>query len=154
MKRTVTRSFSKAACAYSGLVRDSGGVAKETDMDIMAKMSSSLSKIRWVLAAWLPLCLVWVFLACVSLCAAQTDECEKPLTIRPDSSQEANHCPLTQAIDGVMPERQASSTRVTAQTNLLAETVAIDSCAPLSESVLRFTSSPDPPLKLLCVLRI
>jgi hypothetical protein len=129
-------------------------MAKETDPGIIAGMFSSRSKRTRVLAACLPLCLVWVFVACVSLCAAQAGTCEKPSTEAAGVSQEANHCPITEAPNAVIPERQAFSPQVIIQEILTAPSPSVVIHVSLSADSSPVDSSSDPPLKLLRALRI
>jgi hypothetical protein len=143
-----------AARAYSAFIRNWGQMAKEIDPSIMAEMSSQRSSTTQVIAACLPLCLVWVFVACVSLCAVRADGCEKPLAEELGASHEASHCPITEAIEGLIPERQTSSQQVIIQAILPDETIAADSYRPISATGLLLPSSSDPPLELLGVLRI
>jgi hypothetical protein len=130
------------------------GTANCPDPGIMAKMFSQRSTTTRLLAAWMPLCVVWVFVACVSLCAAQSDECEKSLVQRLDAPQEASHCPIREAVDGLIPERQAFSPQAIPQAIRPSGTTASESYLPISASGLLLPSSADPPLKLLGVLRI
>jgi hypothetical protein len=129
-------------------------MVKETDPSIMEWMFSTCSKTSRVVAAWLPLCLVWVFVACVSLCAAQADACEKPAAEKSSVSHEARHCPVTEALNGVLPERQRVSPQVIARETLLAQPEPSVWLIPLGAQNSPVDSSSDPPLKLLRMLRI
>jgi hypothetical protein len=108
-----------------------------------------------LLAGLMPLCLLWLFVACVSLCAAHEDaEHEHAmLSAEIESDPASESCPVLEAPKGMLAERTNAFPRdeVQASSALFAE--------PLSRTEARvrdsvFHSSTDPPFERLRTLRI
>ena len=111
-------------------------------------------------ATLLPVCLVWVFVACVSLCSAHPAEAGEAAAVVSwdvaDDAPESDCCPVSEASQGALPERTSQSPQ--AGTELHTPTPKMTGPgvtgavrrAPASAS---FTS-PDPPFEQLRALRI
>jgi hypothetical protein len=123
----------------------------------MFKAGTLLTRLTGTL---LPVCLVWAFAACVSLCSAHPAEAgETAAAISRDVADyapESDCCPITEASQGALPERTSQSPQ--AGTELHTPTPKVTGSgatgaarrAPASAS---FTS-PDPPFERLRTLRI
>lgn len=114
-------------------------------------------QLKRLLAAWLPLCLVWAFVSCVGLCSTHDAGEARAATAsnRAEDAHESECCPLAEASRGVMPERVSPAS---GPDGGAAPASAVS--APPASSVLfpptifLNSSSPDPPFERLRTLRI
>lgn len=126
---------------------------------IMPAMFSPRSTVTRSLAIWLPLCFVWVFVACVSLCSlhgAGEHNTPSVLSQVADSSHESNCCPIREATSWVLPERQSSNPQAGGDVQAASVPLVLPTgYAPYSNArMLIQPSTSDPPLERLCALRI
>jgi hypothetical protein len=128
-------------------------------LDTVPKMVLRHSILRRSVAIMLPLCSAWLFIACVTLCSAQSAErqahCLSDMLNSVCCGQEPGCCPITTALPNVLPERRVGTFLLgdnQAAIVLRAEpTVAtLNNSGYTSISV----SGADPPLERLHSLRI
>jgi hypothetical protein len=120
-------------------------------------MISVRSTSKRVLAAGLPVFLVWAFVACVSLCSLEDKEGDAVTLAEISVSHEDEHCPVTEVASSELPERHV-------KIPCAGEGDHISSAAPIQlesytlqlSSTHNFTSpsSLDPPFRLIRTLRI
>jgi hypothetical protein len=110
------------------------------------------------LAVLLPLCLMWVFVACVSLCSplcADTDELSQAVEQIEVEAPHQSGCPITEAPRSVLPERQSFGTQVVGELPaLLSPPAPSTNYKILHSSFLLALGSSDPPFERLHTLRI
>ncbi|MCP9494937.1 MAG: hypothetical protein MSG64_10840 [Pyrinomonadaceae bacterium MAG19_C2-C3] len=128
--------------------------------DIMPVMFSPRSSFMRVLAMMLPLCFIWVFVACVVSCSAhdaEAHEIRADLAIESiDGSHDDDLCPVTEATSYTLPERQSSIPQISDEvSSLFAPCVSPTNNALTlrTQSSIRL-SAARPPLERLCILRI
>ena len=126
----------------------------------MAEMIPPRSLFTRVLATLLPMCFLWVFVACASLCSMHNEmEQETQVAAISDSvnaSGDSECCPLGQSPVVIVSERQSyllQSSGDPQPSSLPAVlTIGETPSSRLRREVLPTNS--DPPLKRLCTLRI
>jgi hypothetical protein len=112
-----------------------------------------------VIAALMPLCLVWVFIACISICASHTeaaDEGSAVLSIRMNAALLSECCPIIDANKATLTKR--SSLDLLASPDIQnSPHASLPSLNQSSITHLRyspFNSTCDPPFERLRILRI
>ncbi len=126
----------------------------------MAEMIQPRSLPVRVLATLLPVCFVWVFVACASLCAmhGETERETRAAAIfdSADAPDDFECCALEQALASVLPDRQSSLTRASSYLKAAFLPAVLTTGNAPSSRARRETprSTSDPPLKRLCTLRI
>lgn len=121
-------------------------------------MSRTYSPLKRSIAAMLPMSLIWVFVACASICALESngehsdDRLAAPIEIK--DASDCRGCPLTAFPKATIPERAIHSSDL--QTQVLLQSLALYSAANDFADGLRQRehSSADPPLTRLSLLRI
>lgn len=125
---------------------------------MIVTMSGARSPFKRLIAAFLPMSLVWVFVACASICAREsTDEHSNDRLTAPIEIKDASDCrgcPLTAFPKATIPERAIHSSDL--QTQVLLQSLVLYSAANDFADGLRQRQrfSADPPLTRLPVLRI
>jgi hypothetical protein len=107
-------------------------------------------------AMTLAACLIWLGIACISLCATHGEETTQEyvsLSIG-DAAPDEDCCPVSDVVGGLLPERftlqpLSSDAQPMALTSLLL--TAIQPFEPVS---LTLAATPSPPFRRLSVLRI
>jgi hypothetical protein len=107
-------------------------------------------------AMTLAACLIWLGIACISLCALHSEETEQEhvsLSIG-DAAIDEDCCPVSDAVGSMLPERLtiqplSSDAQPVALTSLL-----LSSIKPFEPESLALAASPSPPFRRLSVLRI
>jgi hypothetical protein len=125
---------------------------------MIVTMSRAGSPLKRLIAALLPMSLVWMFVACASICARESaDEHSNnrltgPIEIK--DSSDCRGCPLTAFPKATIPERAIHSSDL--QTQVLLNSLVQYSAADDFADGLRQRehSSAHPPLTRLPVLRI
>lgn len=116
-----------------------------------------------VLATLLPFCLVWGFVACVSLCASHDEEAHENtayhvLTANMGDSHGGEHCPIPATPICGLPERQSNAPAPQVSGDVQASFAPSPSPTGFALRVtarqLNPPSTSDPPLDRLGVLRI
>ncbi len=112
------------------------------------------------LATLLPACLVWVFAACVSICSAHPAEAPEAIAAAycdaADAAPEPDCCPITEASQGVLPERPSPSGQAAGDLHTPAAMVTEPgrSRAARSAPAPASFASLDPPFGRLRTLRV
>jgi hypothetical protein len=118
------------------------------------------STLKRSLALFLPICFVWIFVACVMICTAHAAEvqnehavCSSPET---ELLPKADCCPISGSQMSVLPERRAPHPKVSGDhVALFAPSVGLAFQRLRAHNrVLAVPSFPDPPLARSCVLLI
>ena len=110
---------------------------------------------RHLVALGLPVCLLWMLVGCVSICASEVEATHQPgaasLAIDTGDSHDSDCCPLVASFS-VLPERLSATA---GDTLSLSHAFVIGNLAtPPGAKGRPSHSSLDPPLKRLCTLRI
>jgi hypothetical protein len=110
-----------------------------------------------MIAALLPVCVLWTFVACVSLCEANAVEAGHDrgavLSLGMDSAPESECCPIVESHKAALAERlsvQATSTVVASPVIVMPQSA----CAVILSHVSDRFLSTDPPFERLLTLRI
>ena len=116
--------------------------------------------LKRLMAALLPMSFIWLFVACVSICARESAEGHSnnqftaPMEVR--DASDCQGCPLTSFPKATIPERTINGSALQTPVALPPLILSIDSLADgvTFVSLQRQRSSADPPLKRLTALRI
>lgn len=116
--------------------------------------------LKRLIAALLPISLIWMFVACVSICARESaeghsnDQVSSPMEIK--EASDCKGCPLTSFPKARIPERTIHASDLQTPVAIPCLALSVDSLASgvviLSRQRLR--SKADPPLERLRALRI
>ncbi len=105
----------------------------------------------------LPVCLLWAFVACVSLCLAQDEDAEEHVAISQgiDAAHESGCCPVIEATTSLLPERSSFVSRA----DIALPTIHALSARTENDALCGITESAIPPstaspFQRLRVLRI
>ncbi len=126
----------------------------------MPLMFSPRSTASRSLAIWLPICLMWMFVACVSLCLLHVEaEDETPSVLTPVTavnSPDSDCCPFIESTSGILLERQSSIRPVSGDVQAsFVHAPSPKSYATRSQAHLAIQPpTSDPPLERLGVRRI
>jgi hypothetical protein len=116
-----------------------------------------------LIAALLPFCFLWVFIACVSICERETLAIHPPTDLSCSSEinairdvRECGGCPLSYFPKAATPERVKSIHAVGSLSGFAPAMLSIYSSVPnsFSDHLDSPLSTAGPPLKLLSTLRI
>ena len=128
---------------------------------IMPKMFSPRLSFMRASAMMLPLCLIWVCVACVSSCSTlgvEACEIRADLSARSiDDSHDEAHCPITATPLYALPERRSSIPHVSdgGQSSFASlPTLPTYNMPPCKVRASNHPCTSDPPLERLCTLRI
>jgi hypothetical protein len=113
--------------------------------------------LKRTIAVLLPVCFLWVFIACVSLCASDAEEVEHDggaiLSLEIESTPDSECCPIIESPKAALLERLSvqSASTVSALPITLA-TLSGNAFAPSHKS--NYPLITDPPFERLLTLRI
>jgi hypothetical protein len=121
-------------------------------------MLTSRFPLKRTIAALLPVCFLWVFIACVSLCASDAEEVEHDgggaiLSLGIESTPDSECCPIIESPKAALSERVSvqSASTVSALPLILAPSSG-SALAPSHKSNHHLFA--DPPFERLLTLRI
>lgn len=127
----------------------------------MPEMFSPRPTVTRSLAIWMPLCFLWVFMACVSLCPVndvaghEVSSALSKITVR--GSHESDCCPITEAPTWLIAARQSSTPQASGDVRASSAPSVILQASYAPHSKARLSIQPpgsDPPRGRLGVLRI
>jgi hypothetical protein len=121
-------------------------------------MISAHSLITRSIALLLPVCLIWLFIACVTLCSMHVDgykltHAGSLSSTASTASGEIDCCPFTESLRSVLPERSVLEVPAAEHTPV-ALVVGASDYEMSFHHFLTASGSSDPPLKRLRTLRI
>lgn len=123
----------------------------------MLVMLRNYSPVKKIIAAFLPVCFLWSFAACVSICADESAEnhLNHSVTTTTADASTSDFCSMTDAPDAAFPERTIFDFQISAVVRRSIFTVETSTFV-VAEVSQRRGKPPfaDPPLKRLPVLRI
>jgi hypothetical protein len=129
------------------------------EFGIVCGMISARSLLMRSLAAFMPIYLIGLFVACVTLCLAHSDEPRQArsiyssLALEPSAEEEG--CPITGVPESILPHRPSPIQPVS-----VSQPVALVFIEPAitglnrAARAARLLTSSDPPFERLCTLRV
>lgn len=128
-------------------------------MVILGRMPRPRTRVRRAIAALMPLCLMWVFAACVSFCAEASAECKgdgEAQFVGSEHESESEGCAVVDEPVAVLPERTIGYLPgVLALADSPAASYLTKDAVPLQvPKAERPNAATGPPFKRLSVIRI
>jgi hypothetical protein len=107
-------------------------------------------------AMTLATCLIWLGIACISLCAMHSEETEPEnvsLSIH-NAATDEDCCPVSAVVGSQLPERFTLQPLSSAAHPMAFTSVLLTDIQPFESVPLTLAATPSPPFKRLSVLRI